>query len=31
MDDSLRPGLETLMWKSNNIPEFIEKAKVIVD
>lgn len=31
MDDALRPGLETLQWKSQNIKEFLDKAKNIVD
>lgn len=31
MDISLKPGLDTLKWKSTNISEFIENAKNIVD
>ena len=31
MDKALKPGLEDLMWRSDNIDRFIDTAKEIVD
>jgi hypothetical protein len=31
MDEVMKPGIEEFKWKSPNISEFIEKAKITVD
>jgi len=31
MEDALKPGLKERTWKSTNIDEFIQTAKLIVD